>query len=920
MVGFPALLRTLRAAAQPACRALRCVLCATLLATCGQSVSATPADAPEGWTITLATEATLRLNARVMPVMGAATVVRAQRRLFDAHENIACLDGNCPQRSWTFDLTDAPADIESLPLIAVTWTQGQGFQTPEISVSATIVRDEGDSPLEAAYAPFSKNDTLAAQHVDLASTPIVAKDSFYLAKRETGLPDSGAWRQVLDGGRIVLQGRVDMPLADAQIVRITSVRGREPDTIQFSLNTNAFPGRDTFLYSGEIPRRDERNGDTTITTLDLRPALRNRGIDIDSATLMEPIMFLSPQDADSPGPAVLDIDFHRPRITHGLRPIGGTEHVHGDGRTLVVDLRDALDGLDGERGRLERLNVTIHPRQGQAVTLDGIRLVKIATREVPAIDDLVGTALSDWDNPVPTESPFSRPVSFRMLRALESDNPTSDDWRPLFADERPVSGHLWRGIVGPQTFPIISGTIGYASGGGYPHAKYWFDSALRPLDPPIPLGATIRGIDITALAQPRTTSDATPGKDTTTPDGPWRLVLMDVLTTEGETPALPLAQREWWTRQNHVLLRTAKGTVTNAADDGRMTLLAPRERDGYREWIFELPHMAETLRWTNLAIPEAPPFPSTLTLRLDGVDHLITDAPCDITLDDSPARSLQLVLRHYGGEPFIRWQTPMISGIGIHNVVPRDLCAKLLAVDGVRIAQPLPLVDDWNGGWTPVADLRLPAGTHTIRPVAHPLFRIDAIAFDGGPVVLVAEAKRLPTNAANGTAATLPMLPLLLGTVAVVLYPLWRRRTLSLSSLRAIIDRYRIRSAAMRTALPATAGALLFCAGLFRPDARPALFLCGSLGTALAAVMVLDRTAPPLGRWIPSLRTALDTRTESTPLFGAGLATVLIGLFAGLGMPAYAEFAAFNLFVLLIAGCARFSAKSRAATTGADDA
>ncbi|WP_462327321.1 hypothetical protein [Desulfobaculum sp.] len=850
-----------------------------VLAACAAPARAETCSTNATWRFTLGEEHTALVRAHITPCTIQRDVVRDSRILTnEARTIISGQRGQFP--TWRISLTDDPAPVARFPYLAVTWTTSGAQALPSIRLRARLQGAQDTAPVTLVYENELGTTKEPTKRVDIVPASLDNKDALYLMRRELGLGASGGWRRTFDGQHVVLQGRVDIPVTDGGLLRLRSPRGEEPKSIQFSLSTNTAPGRDVFLYSGEVTRQDTTVGDSTITTLDLRPALRARHLRPQRVTVMEVLLFYPADSPAARSSAARTLSFHAMDLSGQRREVTAQFLPHGAASTtMLVDLRHALGTRAAPDAALRHMLLTMLPAPSQGITVTGIRLLDLTTAQIPALDKTIDDAVQTWAAAPRAASPFLRAVSMpaQGIFSLTDD----ETWRAQYLRHDRPAAPLWRLGLWPEA-PLPTAVNATATDGS---------TALMDLPPHF---TALTG-DVAQKAITRLT--AVPEVSLPLPAATTAL-LTPLIMTESAVSPVPLAGREWWTRRGTLVMphhtragitRQESGALLVATDIAPPTLVR-----------FTAPQVT-ALRWDTLHAPVAP-YPSRITLNLpDGASRPLAPGETFSLRDAAPhmrgGSPLTVDVSYLGTEPFFGITPPRVELFGMRSHTPKTLAAQLLHIDGASATTPAALGATWNGGWADAAQMHLAAGETAITLRPHPFFAVDAVE------IITPTPPRLRRDPADEHAAqrraALPFIStdiLILAMAGLAMYALFKTGRLGLgapvSALRGVRRAFLRRSAPAKCAI----AGLLIAGGSGvhivqpGPNATATLFSGGG-----AAILLAMAGAALTRRFAPDIAAHPARRT----LAAAGLALLGIIICRVAGFLPGAEILAFAMFYLL---------------------
>ncbi|MFK4763533.1 hypothetical protein ACI3L3_01990 [Desulfobaculum sp. SPO524] len=859
--------------------ALVTVLALVLAACAAPARAETCAANAATWRFTLEEDHTALVRARITPCTIQRDVVRDSRILTSAPRTI--INGQRGQfPTWRISLKDDPAPVARLPYLAVTWTSNGAQALPSIQLRARLHGAQDTAPITLVYENELDTTQKPTRRVSIVPATLGKKDTLYLVRRELGLGASGGWRRTFDGQHMVLQGRVDIPVTDGGLLRLRSPRGEEPKSIQFSLNTNAAPGRDVFLYSDEVTRQDTTIGDSTVTTLNLRPALRARHLRPQRVTVMEVLLFYPADSPAARSSAERTLSFHAMDLSGQRREVTAQFLPHGvASTTMLIDLRHALGTSTSPYATLRHLLLTVRPAPSQAITVTGIRLLDLTPAQIPALDKTIGDAVQTWAEAPRAASPFLRSVSMPVQSIFSL---TDDEiWRAQYLRKERPAATLWRLGLWPEA-PIPAAVNATATDGS---------AALLDLPPHF---TALTG----DMAQKAITTLTTIPEDGLPIPAGTTALLTPLLMTESADSPVPLGAREWWTRQETLVM--PHHTHARVARQENGALLVTADMVPPTSVRFTAPQVT-ALRWDTLHAPLAP-YPSRITLNLpDGGSRTLAPGETFSLKDTAPhmrgGSPLTVDVSYLGAEPFFGITPPRVELYGVRSHTPKTLAAQLLHVEGATATPGLPLSKTWNGGWADAAQMHLAAGETAITLRPHPLFAVDAVEII---TQTPPHLRRSPIDEHAGQRrAGLPFIStdvLILAMAGLAMYALFKTGRFGLgapvSALRGVRRAFLRRSAPTRCAI----AGLLIAGGSGvhiaqqGPNATATLFSGGG-----AAILLAMAGAALTRRFAPDIAAHPARRA----LAAAGLALLGIILCRAAGFLPGAEMLAFALFYLL---------------------
>lgn len=250
----------------------------------------------ESGILSLDKNASFSVKARITPTTEAREVLFEQTKLDLPQKSQKCFNPPCTW-TWQQDLAEMDISIMDRPKLELAWEQAKYGKTPKVTVKAEF--SSGDSrqgnstcKLTGTFLGYADPAFQTYKTIDMKEAAYTEKSKWYLAKRELGLNSDQKWRHSRDGGNLVLQRRVDIPLSNATGIQIVAQDQYVPKIINISLDTDGNGLRDDFILDQDIDKKIEPNGQQTVLTLDLRGALKKKDIDSGQAVLMEPILFM----------------------------------------------------------------------------------------------------------------------------------------------------------------------------------------------------------------------------------------------------------------------------------------------------------------------------------------------------------------------------------------------------------------------------------------------------------------------------------------------------------------------------------------------------------------------------------------------------------------------------------------------------
>jgi len=710
----------------------------------------------------------VHVKALVVPRKVQKTTVIQALDLPMGEEVFLCKEPPCDWKH-VFDVRGASLPVTSCPGLLVMWEEMEDCATPEVFVEGRIVGTKDGAEVQSVRGYYSEGESLhlvARRVEDMTRARYKDKTLLYLLKRELGLTVDPAWRHEQDGSNLVLQRRVDMPLKQIGAVRIISVRGRGPEFVQFSIDSDGNGRKDSYILRAQTRQFQQQSGGYTSLIVDLRPGIRALGLDPAKARLVEPIIFIpTTYEEYRQAPSIIKIqyctatggEFDGAEGQNGL--VQGQDLFHekvGETRRLRAVSFDFSRLLEEEkiRGAWREISIRFKMKGPQGIVLRQARLYGVGEKAVPRYLEVPGRKLRDWFVEVPPP-PFGYVQSFTPLFAgvlpgrLGENEPAKGSESPAYIPQesgssfpkqnvgsrekggeglesaetakalykrRPASGTLCYGLKGvPKGFSVPARLI-LKDSCGRKSVDVRLTAPAGRLGSCLKPGQVIMGVHVKAPHR-----KAGGAFDT-------GVFIVDV-NFETLHKDSDFGDVQWWEQDELLPMVLTGGDGFAVGEKGRLYLF-PRQ-DATSCWTFRPPKGKELIPFELVLRGSLPP--AVKFVLAWGKNHLkvLQGRPGTVSLNPPMGKddSLELRLEYKGKDPVVVLERPLIRGMC--KKTPLDLLKEVALVldmkeldpDGGRLPAP-------EGGWVDFGIVSLEKGPHTIRVANTPYYEIKRVVLN----------------------------------------------------------------------------------------------------------------------------------------------------------------------------------------------
>ncbi|MFH2058581.1 MAG: hypothetical protein ABIJ59_06745 [Pseudomonadota bacterium] len=352
-----------------------------------------------------------KIMASIDTVMENWEIVSNQEELQIVQSDILCIEPPC-KKKWEFDLSEKKINLSEFPYLELLWNQDVDGNTPTIDVSMAYEQMfDGDKQNSAVLSGQQKEsfyikgldnnkiqtNMIEADTIDFRDVKFVKRSKVYLAKRVLGLKEDHRWRHTIDGGTLVLQARVDIPLSECSALKIYHKAGFEPLRVSFSLDTDGDLKRDLVILWEQLDKLRYVENNQQVLEIDFSNALEKAGVNFQNGYLLEPIIFVF-SDIDT-----FKNDMPLEKIVFGNVDSNSQVNIVSK-NNILIKFEKSIRLKQKEDYKIKKIVITADFDFPQHFVWEKIRFFNLTSRLIPSILTQKKIIESEWNVGVPVES------------------------------------------------------------------------------------------------------------------------------------------------------------------------------------------------------------------------------------------------------------------------------------------------------------------------------------------------------------------------------------------------------------------------------------------------------------------------------------------------------------------------------------
>jgi hypothetical protein len=693
----------------------------------------------------------INIKAYIEPIKKTKKIINAKKELSVPEQSIFCEGYPCT-KNLHYDFSDKPIDITEFTHAQFSWTQSEFGPMPKILFEAELSKNISKNEPLRIWSVVGKTSFSLKQlkTINMNEAKYDDKSIIYLAKRELGLKGDDKWYHSVSDNELILQSRVNLPLKKVQTVKVFSASDISPRVVQFSIDSNGNGFRDDYILFNQIRYTKEVKNGESILNIDLRPAIKALGIDINKTTLMEVIVFLptTVQTYLSRKP-LHQISFFCNIHSQNELFINPKVKNHKNDYSIDLDFSSLSSNQFIQNSKIVSVKITAILDNPQFINWNSFLFYNSLEKDIASIIDIPGMAISTWDNGNLKFDQLNKITSFRPIgiyrfhkpnkKAIEKVEDFNKDEIPVYLIERgqkqlnpvvekwhsiedKVKGKLWYSLSGKKKNSSVNGWI-----------RVEKDEKRYP--EPFSL---VEGSDWLNILTGNfnTIGDFSLEGFIYIEEWPFQIALFDVLSIP-ITKEFDYRNYEWWINEAKLDLALNGKNFQNNKNDGKL-LLYP-ERQAGSKWEFLLPK-EEFIFPLELIIPGPLPKPSRMILKVNNRETPIPYGPYVLPLTNIGFNGdeFKLSIEYLGNDPIIWLDTPKVKVMGLKQTPIHDLSKLMVVIDDIEKHLNLKHLPDPRGEWIDMGKVRLNKGSHFVKTINSDFFKIKSLVLESGsPISLL---------------------------------------------------------------------------------------------------------------------------------------------------------------------------------------
>jgi hypothetical protein len=687
----------------------------------------------------------IKIKAYIEPITTNKKIIYAKKELSLPEQSVFCKGYPCTKKLY-YDFSDKPIDIKEFTHAQFSWTQSEFGPMPEILFEAELSKNiSKNEPLRIRSAVGKTSFSLKQlKTINMKEAQYAEKSIIYLTKRELGLEGDDKWYHSVSENELILQSRVNLPLKKVQTVKVLSESDLAPRVVQFSIDSNGNGCRDGYILFNQIRYTKEVKNAESILSIDLRPAIKALGIDINKTTLMEVIVFIPTTFKTYLSRKPLnEISFFcndRPQNELFVNP---KVKNHKNHYTIDLDFSSLANNQLILNSKIINAKITTILNNPQFIKWNSIFFYNSLEKDIASLIDIPGMAISTWDNGNLKHDQLNKIASFRPLAiyrfhkpnkkaienvedlkkeeipvyliesGLKQIKPVIEKWHSI---EDKVKGKLWYSLSGKKKNSSVNGWI-----------RFEQDEKRYPETFSLVKGSDWLNVFTGEFNKIR---DFSIKGSIHVEKWPFQIALFDVQSFP-ITKEFDYRNYEWWINEAKLDLALKGKNFQKNKNDGKL-LLYP-ERQAGNKWEFLLPK-EEFIFPLELIIPGPLPKPCRMILKVNNDETPIPYGPYVLPLTNIGfnGNEFKLSIEYLGTDPIIWLDIPVVKVMGLKQTPIHDLSKLMVVIDDIEKQLNLKHLPDPRGEWIDMGKVRLDKGSHSIQTINSKFFKIKSLALESG--------------------------------------------------------------------------------------------------------------------------------------------------------------------------------------------